>query len=847
MLKTVQIFSEDDFLPKKKNRVKKNMSFYIQRQRKTVSKSETVKLVEEMIKNNIRDYEGVKNFLKQRFSKIKDGTIGLYYMLASAKIMNGAIGVTDSFANKKLKRYAYMYNQQGRVFSNDRLILENLYVELTEAVEKGGFKLSAEYNDMCNIRSCLMCSPSFMYEGECQKGYYQDFDEEFAAVGLETLEAGEREALLTYDVRLKVRDFEYNNLTYDVFEYKDACVIASTRLVEKKNGNELYKRMVRFKGGNKYSIDAKTFDLKKKIKYIDMKLHPETFCPAFLILPRVVPVNIMFTVEYNYNDLFNKIANDYKNTARIQLPSNLFYWDQMEECMDLIAMLVFTIPGMSDDDKKFLAGLYDTYTTYRPMLISLARISLKMVNCLKEFYGSFTTKINYDKLTNLQKKLREVYEERARFEASDFRVETIAFIKDLNDKLQIAQYCMHQMGAEYLSTVNMVDGILKDLVDSTKGNIIKDIKNVSQRIYMLTPCGEKGAISAFPWLFSVGAHLGALNYALINENILQTGIEKEEKKREELIMKVEDRNERVQNILNNLIAYQKKLITNTIEEYVKNRGLKVNQDQKDEMANILFNSIQENEKDKEMINKELINTVMKNGEIKNEYLQDFDLFDKMFEEINIRKEIKKVDEKIEDAKRIKRDLKGALKEINYDKDDIEMSEDDEGAGLKKDDESLFSKLSIDTTDSLGYLEDAYAYMAGKKKDLSINMIDYSKQAALNGKINNWVRQLIYLSGIYPIESIENLKGSNAVELLKFYPVSHNIINEMIRVGTLPSLKAYLEAKGPYKFTTNKFSQNREAMFSKNQKDIESGGDYIPKVFLNLPKKKSTIKVSKKKK
>ena len=106
MLKTVQIFSEDDFLPKKKNRVKKNMSFYIQRQRKTVSKSETVKLVEEMIKNNIRDYEGVKNFLKQRFSKIKDGTIGLYYMLASAKIMNGAIGVTDSFANKKLKRYA---------------------------------------------------------------------------------------------------------------------------------------------------------------------------------------------------------------------------------------------------------------------------------------------------------------------------------------------------------------------------------------------------------------------------------------------------------------------------------------------------------------------------------------------------------------------------------------------------------------------------------------------------------------------------------------------------------------------------------------------------------------------
>ena len=60
------------------------------------------------------------------------------------------------------------------------------------------------------------------------------------------------------------------------------------------------------------------------------------------------------------------------------------------------------------------------------------------------------------------------------------------------------------------------------------------------------------------------------------------------------------------------------------------------------------------------------------------------------------------------------------------------------------------------------------------------MTDYSKQAGLNGKINNWVRQLVYLSGIYPIESIENLKFW--INSIKTNLGEKNIIIPIIIVG-----------------------------------------------------------------
>ena len=46
MIRSVEVFNEEDFLPKKKNRVKRNVQFIIQRKKRVVAKSDVAKLVE---------------------------------------------------------------------------------------------------------------------------------------------------------------------------------------------------------------------------------------------------------------------------------------------------------------------------------------------------------------------------------------------------------------------------------------------------------------------------------------------------------------------------------------------------------------------------------------------------------------------------------------------------------------------------------------------------------------------------------------------------------------------------------------------------------------------------------
>ncbi|MBO6243356.1 MAG: hypothetical protein J6O41_02150, partial [Clostridia bacterium] len=456
---------------------------------------------------------------------LKDNTVGLYHMLVSAKIMNGTIGLTDTLANKKLKRYSYMLDLEGKIFSNDRLMIEDLFVRCSELVNEKE-KTEARYQDASDVKSCKFCSPSFLYDGKCQKGYYQDFDEHFAAIGLEDLNVKEKEALLTFNKELWVRSWTYNNVQYHVYAYKDATVIASQDIIYNGTGIELYNKMVTFQGGKKLALNWKQFELDKKIKYIDMKVFPDDFCPAFLILPRNVKVNVMFVSEYNYNDLYQAIIDLLKNEGRLVFPTNLFYWDQMDECMDFLAILAL-MPnnGLNEDQRTALTEMYDKYKTLKPMLQAFGHVALRVIRYFKDFYYSFTTKINYDKLVTLQKRLADDLEEMRKLKNSSYYPDLIEWLQQMAEQIGVAQYCYKQAtSAEFGGTIDKMISALNDLVDS-KGNIIEQLKNICKCIYFLTPCGEAGSQPCIPYLFAIGGHLGALSYTMIDKEILEKNIE----------------------------------------------------------------------------------------------------------------------------------------------------------------------------------------------------------------------------------------------------------------------------------------------------------------------------------
>jgi len=837
MLRSVEEFQPEDFIRKPKKNIKKNIQFLIQRRKKKIAKSQVTEWVEEMKKKNIKDFAAVRSFLTNKIEGLKDNTVGLYHMLVSAKVMNGTIGLTDTLANKKLKRYSYMLDLEGKIFSNDRLMIEDLFVRCSYLVDEKE-KIEAKYQDASDVKSCKFCSPSFLYDGKCQKGYYQDFDEHFAAIGLEDLTVKEKEALLTFNRELWVRSWTYNNVQYHVYTYKDATVIASDQIINDGIGIALYNKMVTFQSGKKLALNWKQFELDKKIKYIDMKVFPDDFCPAFLILPRNVKVNVMFVSEYNYNDLYQTILNVLReNDGTLILPPNLFYWDQMDECMDFLAILALMPDnGLNEDQKKTLTDIYDKYKTLKPMLQAFGHVALRVIRYFKDFYYSFTTKINYDKLVTLQKRLADDLEEMRKLKNSSYYPDLIEWLRQMAEGIGVAQYCYKQAtSAEFGGTIDKMISALNDLVDS-KGNIIEQLKNICKCIYFLTPCGEAGSQPCIPYLFAIGGHLGALSYTMIDKEILEKNIEDERKKKAELEKLVNDEKLRLERAMTNLKTNEERIIRNTIENYCKAKGKEdISNEVKNRWADILIDKIKSDEGLKKRIHSEIAKIAMSRGEVTTEYMDDFDQLELLFEGYAAEKDLEKMKKK---RRKLSAEIDKKRGEIL--EKDIEMAEPmDEiikDPEVPSDFKSVFDDrmsrnidtLSIPTTDSLGVLEDLVKYLNGTNKAFVVGFKNKNNAAKKGNKVEQWIRSAIYSSNAWGWKDKLVDKDLDTLALMKKYPLSHEILEQMIKAKVIPSLKEFL-TKDRTRLGNYKLSDDAARMKKENKEGIDSDM-YIPKHF-----------------
>ena len=113
--------------------------------------------------------------------------------------------------------------------------------------------------------------------------------------------------------------------------------------------------------------------------------------------------------------------------------------------MDFLAILALMPDnGLNEDQRTALTDMYDKYKNLKPMLQAFGHIALRMVKYFKEFYYSFTTKINYDKLVTLQKRLADDLEEMRKLKNSDYFPELIKWLQDMAEGIGVAQFCYKQ-------------------------------------------------------------------------------------------------------------------------------------------------------------------------------------------------------------------------------------------------------------------------------------------------------------------------------------------------------------------------------------------------------------------
>ena len=821
MLRDIQAIDEKYLIPQPK-KGKKRITLRLGLKRPRKPENEITKYVKEMNKRNLRSLNEVKNYLSSVYSSVTKGMENLYHTIIASRVENGKIHLSDNLSNRPLSRYDLFVSQDAQTITNDVNVLHviscNYYDKFKDGKDLITFWLSSAGLDSIHI-----ASPGYLFENSIKKGYYQDFETNFAAVGLEELDEKDRNELLVPYEKMndKINEYTIGGNTFYYFGDCKACVVCSKEIYDAQRIKECYEKMKILHTGKKIELNVKTFKLNNKVKFLDLKLTPESFCPAFIILPMKIKVNLLIKSDYNYNDLFNTIEQMFMQDNRLILPDNLFYWSQVSECMDFLAVLGLTSTVLSNDAKQQLTNLYDDYLRCKFTVNVMARNQMELQKILVRFYNSFQTQINYEILDDLSKKLENYITLKTRISAPEFWTGDFrTFLKKLGD-LNIAQMVLNQESDAVESCIASVRNCIDLLINKTAvaRTYIEKIRDTCKVIYVLFNTGENPGKVAFNQTLAPGAFFGNLGQK-IEEDMLEVNIRAMKQKVNIANEKKSEEINRIQEILDNRDDYLKKLIENSANEYLKERKLKLLREQKQVMMAKAFEASTQNENNKTIINNLITKLVLNDADfskvtsttfntIFKEYCDDIELQlnqNRISNEIQKNKNEYQINNLKQKNKQINQGLGGENMKIDEEEEEIIGRSDVQsqstgtermpksrinvGLGLPEK-ETVFGGI---IKKDVQYMNTLFNVAAGKQKSASRNDIDITHHAGNNNPGVMWLKNVIFTSGAYDLKSANDVYGDNYAQILQSYRIPAIVLLEGTRRGVIQPLTDVLDGR-----------------------------------------------------
>ena len=516
------------YLNKKKK--KKTVFVSARKKKKRKPESDIVKYSRLLAKKKITERNAIDAFLADKGIEVSSSQLNVYELITNNKYANGNLLVNDNLANNPIYFYFRVSNAEIQTLSNDYLFLRSFfYNELLEDYTADSDL--AKVLDSVEIKSVHFASNPFVCKGDIKRGYYQDFEPDFAAIGVEELKETEQEAILNFDGPEK-SSFKYNNLTFEATGDIKSCIIVSQ---EKKDGvKEYFDKMKIIHGGAKLVLDAKVVRSNESVKYIDCKVKPDKFCPAFLISP--VPVNaaVLFKCSYDYNTLFNYLADITNGKDKVLKIDNIMYWDTLQQSCDLLGLLALTGVLTNPNIVKNYKAIYENYVELKSVLNEWKINQLALQRLLFDFYNAFNNFINYDKLVSLLDRTNRYLEARADLMAD----ETAKEVNDFFNNASVFCTMIHnQLTKEKIK--KLPEAIQKVLFSIKTGKTYEDliphIRQIGLAIYECSEMNEKTDEVAFPFIVSPGGFLGAIKDNRIKDPLVGvlTDLQNEKKNAEE--------------------------------------------------------------------------------------------------------------------------------------------------------------------------------------------------------------------------------------------------------------------------------------------------------------------------
>lgn len=566
----------------KKARVPVNKTFLqLKRKRKGKIESDFQGLLNVIYKANAKTIDQIKEALAKngRFIKNPD-TERFIEALANTKVSNQKIQLSANTSNIPLYTYqSFIYPDVG-IISNDILYLWGIFISsVSHFADEDILKIvsSAKFVDV------QIVSQLFDGNSEIDRGYAQDFTGDCCVLNLEKKDKEIIKAFLnpftvmTEEERQKIKmndpenekrfndmgyneetgissfEFEYNGITYFTSADADSCLIFPENMkleevVEKVNGTVIFHDE---KG--KFELYAKSVPTKDKPRFISCRVKGDNFCPCFMKFEKAITCNYLYRVKLDNNRLFAYWDKQMKNEGvDIIRPRNVLYWDNIEGFFDFLQIYVITSQYKELCDK--FKDCLDMYYEHKTAIMFWKQNQLEYQRILYEFFNSFNTKLNYDKLMKLYNRIKKYIETRALLMNDK---ESYGPITKLFNKL--GRLC-DMINNQFTSEVMFIADRMQDLLEQLDQGVLQDpedLRKLGYAIYCCSYADESGINPAFPFVFAPGAFLGNI----------KEGIEKTPKEFTELISDFKKSMRTIKKTNKETVD----LITNAIETSADNR------------------------------------------------------------------------------------------------------------------------------------------------------------------------------------------------------------------------------------------------------------------------------------
>lgn len=547
-------------------------------------------------KNKAKDLNAIRNLIEKEFKVSPDDlSLRILDVLSKAKIIDGRVVLSDNFANEPFYGYAFV-NYNMHLVSNDKLFNYYFYARALKELKSGSL-----YNDVFRAQSqyarldkVFVSSKAFILEKEIIRGFYQDFKEYEAYIG--PTKSLTNEEVQNYADKIDYENpfltFTADNIKYCAFAPVgfDILSVVEADKAEKKTIVDGLSNMEIFNKGKKnLELNVKEVKLKdKKAFYFDCSYNLESFCPAFVKLEKSLPLAFVYRYKFIMNDLYNAMIIELNNKKfDSHLLFNLCYWDNIESFMDLMSLAAVG-NSSTDDTKRFALNVITAYQDLKETISLWKKNQLNYQKILKDFYNSFNTNINYDKLRNLRDNLIKYLTDRNDLELySDFdKMESF-----FNGLGCMCQYIIKQLKKNVFYLANRMNAVLDEFImGKFTSDITKDLNEIGQSIYTVS---MNGANTCFNFFVSYGAFLGDVsNFSgAIRENIIETTVEKYIKKldkaEEERLKKLKNFRE----INSNMRKIVEDLVTKCFDLIVKDKKIEMEKDLRDRLVGDVNNEV----------------------------------------------------------------------------------------------------------------------------------------------------------------------------------------------------------------------------------------------------------------